>query len=65
MIIPARVPRFIQKLYPHRVWRIESSSNELFLTFDDGPVPEMTPWVLDVLKSYNIHATFFALGTTF
>ena len=62
MIIPARVPRFIQKLYPHRVWRIESSSNELFLTFDDGPHPDITPRVLDLLNEYDAKATFFCIG---
>jgi len=62
MIIPARVPRFIQKLYPRRVWRIESTSNELFLTFDDGPHPDVTPRVLDLLNEYNAKATFFCIG---
>jgi len=62
MIIPARVPRFIQKLYPGRVWRIESTSNELFLTFDDGPHPDITPRVLDLLNEYNAKATFFCIG---
>ena len=62
MIIPARVPRFIQKLYPRRVWRIESPSNELFLTFDDGPHPDITPRVLDLLNEYNAKATFFCIG---
>ena len=62
MIIPARVPRFIQKLYPHRVWRIESSSNEIFLTFDDGPHPDITPRVLDLLNEYDAKATFFCIG---
>lgn len=62
MIIPARVPRFIQKLYPGRVWRIESPSKELFLTFDDGPHPDITPRVLDLLNEYNAKATFFCIG---
>ncbi len=62
MIIPAWVPRFIQKLYPHRVWRIESSSNELFLTFDDGPHPDITPRVLELLNEYDAKATFFCIG---
>jgi len=62
MIIPALVPRFIQKLYPGRVWRIESTSNELFLTFDDGPHPDITPRVLDLLNEYNAKATFFCIG---
>ena len=62
MIIPARVPRFIQKLYPHRVWRIESSSSELFITFDDGPHPDITPRVLDLLNEYDAKATFFCIG---
>jgi peptidoglycan/xylan/chitin deacetylase (PgdA/CDA1 family) len=34
----------------------------VYLTFDDGPIPEMTPWILDVLDNYNIKATFFCVG---
>lgn len=56
------MPRFIQRLYPERIWAFSRSSNSVFLTFDDGPIPEVTPWVLDELKKYNAKATFFCIG---
>jgi peptidoglycan/xylan/chitin deacetylase (PgdA/CDA1 family) len=45
-------------------WRVDvpEGSNEVFLTFDDGPVPEVTPWVLDTLKDLGVKATFFCIG---
>ena len=39
-----------------------TDTKEIFLTFDDGPVPEVTPWVLDILAEYDFHATFFCVG---
>lgn len=56
------VPKLIQKLYPKRIWEIPVTSKEIFLTFDDGPIPEITPWVLKQLKEYNAKATFFCIG---
>jgi peptidoglycan/xylan/chitin deacetylase (PgdA/CDA1 family) len=56
------MPRFIQRLYPERIWVFSRSSNSVFLTFDDGPIPEVTPWVLDELKKHNAKATFFCIG---
>lgn len=56
-----RTPRIIQRLFPRVTWRIEQS-NSVYLTFDDGPNPEVTPMLLSLLKSYNIQATFFLLG---
>lgn len=53
---------FLKKLYPTAVWRKDASVKKLYLTFDDGPIPEITPWVLDVLKSRSIKATFFCVG---
>ncbi len=43
-------------------WRMSHAEKKLYLTFDDGPVPEETPWVLDLLDSYHIKATFFCVG---
>ena len=49
--------------YPNRYWKIDTKGRkELFLTFDDGPHPEITPFVLDLLRKYNAKATFFCLG---
>ena len=55
-------PKFIQALFPSLVWRKESLDNEIWLTFDDGPTPEVTPWILSVLKKENVKATFFLVG---
>lgn len=43
-------------------WRMPTTAKELYLTFDDGPEPEVTPWVLDLLAEHGIQATFFCLG---
>lgn len=52
----------MRKVYSSAVWRIPTSEKKIFLTFDDGPVPEITPWVLSELKKYNAKATFFCVG---
>lgn len=59
---PAHVPRILQWLLPGYVWRIPTSEKVLYLTFDDGPIPEVTPWVLDELASHDAKATFFCIG---
>ena len=56
-----RTPGSVQKLYPERLWRLQSSDS-IYLTFDDGPIPDVTPWVLDQLKAYSASATFFCIG---
>jgi peptidoglycan/xylan/chitin deacetylase (PgdA/CDA1 family) len=58
-------PRIYRWFFPGTFWRIPAAKNEqkcVYLTFDDGPIPEMTPWILDVLDQYNIKATFFCVG---
>lgn len=55
-------PELIRLLYPHAIWRMDPNEKAVYLTFDDGPIPEMTPWVLDVLDHYGIKATFFLVG---
>lgn len=57
-----RSSTFLQHLFPHRVWSISTEKKEMFLTFDDGPIPEVTPWVLDTLKTHKAKATFFCIG---
>ena len=57
-----KMPRFIQRLYPERLWAFSRNSSAVYLTFDDGPIPEVTPWVLDELKKHNAKATFFCIG---
>ena len=58
----ASVPRLIQLLYPMRIWKVSAEEKCIYLSFDDGPIPEVTPWVLEQLKSYNAEATFFCIG---
>lgn len=57
-------PLLYRLLFPEAIWRIKHRSREktVFLTFDDGPIPEVTPWVLDTLDRYGIKATFFMVG---
>lgn len=57
-----RPPRIIKRLFPSFIWNFEEEKNGVFLTFDDGPRPEVTPWVLDQLDKYNAKATFFCIG---
>ena len=57
-----RPPRLYRMLFPGTIWRINTSEKCVYLTFDDGPVPEITPWVLDLLDQYNIKASFFCVG---
>ena len=57
-----RTPFILPLLYPSLLWRMPSDSKQLFLTFDDGPVPGPTEFVLDTLRSYDVKATFFCIG---
>ena len=61
-LIPAKTPFLLKKLYPNCIWDIPSKEKVLYLTFDDGPTPDITDWTLDVLKQYNAKATFFCIG---
>lgn len=56
-----KYPFLLKKLYPNRITKIKAEKS-IYLTFDDGPIPEITPWVLDTLKQYNAKATFFCIG---
>ena len=62
MIIPARIPRMITWFFPSRVWRIPTTQKKLFISFDDGPHPTITPMVLDMLAAYGAKASFFCIG---
>jgi peptidoglycan/xylan/chitin deacetylase (PgdA/CDA1 family) len=52
----------IKKIFPKYIWDIPNTENKIYLSFDDGPIPEVTEWVLDQLKKYNAKATFFCIG---
>ncbi|MCK5824126.1 MAG: polysaccharide deacetylase family protein [Ichthyobacteriaceae bacterium] len=55
-------PQILRLVFPEILWKIDSTKKKLYLTFDDGPTPEVTSFVLDVLDEYNAKATFFVLG---
>ena len=56
-----KYPWILKKLYPKRLSRV-ATEKTLFLSFDDGPIPEVTPWVLEQLDKYSTKATFFCIG---
>ncbi len=58
----AKMPKFVTWFYPKRIWAFSRSKKEVFLTFDDGPIPEVTPWVLETLRKFEAKATFFCIG---
>jgi len=56
-------PPYLARLFfPQLLWEVNTNSKEIFLTFDDGPHPKITPAVLDILDKYNAKATFFCVG---
>lgn len=55
-------PNILKRIYPNRIWSIPNNENKVYLTFDDGPIPQVTPWVLDILKEFQAKATFFCIG---
>ena len=55
-------PQLLRLLYPRAYWRMNKKEKAVYLTFDDGPIPRVTPWVLDLLDHYGIKATFFMVG---
>jgi peptidoglycan/xylan/chitin deacetylase (PgdA/CDA1 family) len=57
-----KTPWLLKKLYPKLIWNVKQSSRCIYLTFDDGPIPIVTPFVLNILKQYNAKATFFCIG---
>ena len=61
-MIPIKTPSIVKRLFPNYVWDIKTRDKSIFLTFDDGPTPEITCWVLNQLKAFNAKATFFCIG---
>jgi len=57
-----KTPRIIQRIFKNYSWRFFTDKKEIYLTFDDGPTPEVTTWTLDLLQKYNAKATFFCIG---
>ena len=57
-----KTPKTVKNLLRNFIWEVPNANNTIYLTFDDGPIPEVTEWVLDILKEENIKATFFCIG---
>ncbi|HEV7620828.1 MAG TPA: polysaccharide deacetylase family protein, partial [Flavisolibacter sp.] len=57
-----KTPWIIKRLFNSYTWRMPANERAVYLTFDDGPHPEITPWVLEELAKYNALATFFCIG---
>ena len=57
-----KVPKIIKKIFYNQVWDIPNAEKKIYLTFDDGPSPQITEWVLNLLEKENIKATFFCIG---
>lgn len=61
-MIIEQLPVFFRGVYRKVTWRKDNRLKNIYLTFDDGPIPRVTPWVLDVLDSYGVKATFFCVA---
>lgn len=59
---PVKTPPFAPLLWRKRLFWLPRTGRKVFLTFDDGPTPDVTEWVLDQLAAYNAHASFFLVG---
>ena len=57
-----KTPWWLKKIYPHRLWQVDTEEKIIYLSFDDGPHPVATPFVLDELKKLDAKATFFCIG---
>jgi peptidoglycan/xylan/chitin deacetylase (PgdA/CDA1 family) len=57
-----KTPWIAKKFFPGYIWDLPAEDQSVYLTFDDGPHPVITPWVLDQLKEYSAEATFFCIG---
>ncbi len=59
-----KTPKAARRLFPAALWKVRTREKILYLTFDDGPIEDVTPMVLDELKKYDAKATFFCIGKT-
>lgn len=57
-----KTPNFVKKFFSSLIWSIDTEEKHLYLTFDDGPHPTITPYVLQQLENYNAKASFFCIG---
>ena len=61
-LTPIKTPLVAKKMFPNYIWDIATTEKTIYLTFDDGPTPDITNWTLNTLKNYNAKATFFCIG---
>jgi len=61
-LIPVKTPSVVKKMFPNYTWNIPTTEEVIYLTFDDGPTPEITEWTLEQLKKHDAKATFFCIG---
>ena len=54
--------KWLRWLYPRATWRMDPNERSVYITFDDGPIPESTPFILKTLREHNVKATFFMVG---
>lgn len=59
---PIKIPKLLKSIFHEWIWAFNTTTKEVYLTFDDGPIPEITPWVVQLLAQYNAKATFFCIG---
>ncbi len=62
LLIPVKTPLIAKKMFPNYIWNMSTTEKTIYLTFDDGPTPYITDWVLATLRSFNAKATFFCIG---
>lgn len=61
-MLPFKTPFIARYIYPRLLWKVNTAEKVIYLTFDDGPIPGLTEWVLDELKREGAKATFFCVG---
>ena len=59
---PVKIPKLVTRILPKRRWHFSRQEKSIYLTFDDGPIAEVTPWVLEQLDFFDAKATFFVIG---
>ena len=57
-----KIPKIIKRIFFNQIWNFPNTENTIYLTFDDGPTPEITGKILEILAKHNIKATFFCIG---
>lgn len=61
-LYPVKTFNIFKSIFNKWIWSFNTDKKEIYLTFDDGPIPEITPWVLKLLENYKAKATFFCIG---